>query len=247
MKVKLALVIACFLVSPIAGLAQTALSEMAQEEGDPIDGLIKSSVSTWVEAMNFFLTTSSKEYDDYLQEMFRKDRDAYREGKDKELDSNMAFQVFMCNDDDDNIYARYSTGKKRKILPTITMTFSDVSSGKSFTAKKTIRDIRKYLGKMKYDIDHIDVVNVQVYLVDDAKKMKGRDTGEFTYYAEHIFAIADYLVENGAYKMINHENDSFYINRGKSYWDLNRDEEKLLRKDNVVVILGDVSLNVFYK
>lgn len=244
MKVKLALVFVCFLVSPIAGLAQVTLSEVMQKEIPSIDCLVKSSISPWIEAVHFYLTTETdlKKYDRI------KDFETYLKISNKRWDNKETFQVFMCNDDDDNIYARYSTGKKRKILPTITMTFTDISSGKSFEKKKNIRNLLKFLEKEKYCIDHIDVTNVQVYLVDNVKKMESRDyVGKFYYCVEHIFAIADYLVENGVYKMVNHENDSFYINKGKSYWGLIRDEEKLLQKDNVVVILGDVCLNVFYK
>lgn len=233
-----------FISLPIVGVAQTTLGEVMKNEVTPIDSLVKSSITAWTDAMVFFLTTDGRK-----QARFNtpEETEAYREYLNKEFDHNDSFKAFMCNDDDDDTYARYSTGKKRNVLPTITMTFTNVTSGKSSIIKKNIRSLNKFLGKSKYDVDHIDVEKVQVYLVDDAKKKEGSDFGRFVYYTEHIFATAEYIVNKGVYEMVSQQNDSFYINRGKSYWGLNRDEEAMIKKDNVVVIIGDVSLTVFYK
>ena len=215
-----------------------------RNEVTPIDSIVKSSVSAWTDAMFFFLTTDGRQH---VCSNTNGETEAYRDYLNKEFDYNDSFKVFMCNDDDDKTYAKYSTGKKRNILPTITMTFTNMSSGKSSVIKKNIRNLNKFLGKSQYNVDHIDIENVQVYLVDDAKKKEGSDIGSFVYYTEHIFATAKYKVSNGVYEMVNLQNDSFYIDRGKSYWGQNRDEEALIKKDNVVVILGDVCLTVFYK
>lgn len=244
MKAKIIFAIIHFVLFPLVGSAQATLSEVMPKETPSIDSLVKSSISSWLEAVHFYLTTETdlKKYDRI------KDLDTYMKIFNKRLDSKETFQVFMCNYKEDDTYARYSTGQKRKILPTITMTFTDISSGKSFKKKKNIQNLLKFLEKEKYSIDHIDVTNVQVYLVDEAKKMESQDyVGKFYYYAEHIFAIADYQIKNDRYEMVSYKNDSFFIARGKSYWGLYRNEEYMLQQDNVVVILGDVNLNVFLK
>ena len=241
---KTKLIIITFMLIPKGGIAQTTLGEMMRNEVTPIDSIVKSSVSAWTDAMIFFLTTDGRKHASFNTP---EETEAFRDYLNKEFDHNDSFKAFMCNDDDDETYAKYSTGKKRNILPTITMTFTNLSSGKSSVIKKNIRSLNKFLGKSKYNVDHIDVESVQVYLIDDAKKKEGSDIGRFVYYTEHIFATAEYKVSNGVYEMVSQQNDSFYINRGKSYWGQNRDEEALIKKDNVVVILGDVCLTVFYK
>lgn len=243
MKAKSVFAIIYFLLCPMVGLAQTTqLNELMQKDTSPIDSLVKSSIFPWLEAVNFYLTTETnlKKYD------YRKDFDTYMKIFQKRFDGKETFQVFMCNDSDDDIYVIYSTGQKRRILPTITMTFIDISSGKSFQKRYSIRKMLKFLEKTQCDVDHIDVTSIQVYLVDKVKKQENHDNiGKFCYYAEHIFATADYQIINDIYEMKNMQSDSFYINRGKSYWGTIRNEEHLLQVDNVVVILGDVNLNVF--
>ena len=238
----------CLLIAIVffhmSGFAQTKLGEMMRNEVTPIDSIVKSSVSAWADAMIFFLTTDGRKHASFNTP---EETEAYRDYLKKEFHHNDSFKAFMCNDDDDETYAKYSTGKKRNILPTITMTFTNLSSGKSSVIKKNIRSLNKFLGKSKYNVDHVAIESVQVYLIDEAKKKEGSDISRFVYYTEHIFATAEYKVSNGVYEMVSQQNDSFYINRGKSYWGQNRDEEALIKKDNVVVILGDVCLTVFYK
>lgn len=238
------LLLVSFLMCPIIGTAQTSFGEMEQKEITPIDSLVKTSVSDLKKAMAFFLTTKRKDYQHFKT---KDDTKRFQDYLKEEFDHHDAFKAFMCFDNDDDIYARYSTGKKRRILPNITINLTNVKNRKSTKIRKNIRNLHNFYSKKKYNIDHIDIEKIQVFLVDEAVKKEGSDIGQFEYYAEHIFAIADFIVTNGDYKMVGHENDSFYINRGKSYWGLNRDEEKLLKENGVVVILGDVHMNIFYK
>lgn len=232
------------LTSSSLSWGQSTLGEMMTQEITPIDSLVKLSVNIWKEALTFYLSTDNWKHK-HLKT--KEDIKAYQAYLSKSFGHNEAFKAFMCNDDDDDTYARYSTGQKRSIMPMITMTFSNVSSGKSSVIRKNIRSLNKFLGKACYNVDHIEVENVQVYLVNEAVKKEGSDIGRFVYYTEHIFATAEYSVHDDKYEMVSQQNDSFLINRGKSYWGQNRDEEALIIKDNVVVILGDVKLSVFYK
>lgn len=240
---KTSLLIIFIFISKVS-IAQTTLGEIMKNEITPIDSIVKSCVSEWTNAVSFFLTSNRKKHSRFNNKEEISNQMDYMS---KEYNHKESFKSFMCNDDDDDTYARYSTGKKRNILPIITLTFTDMKSGKSSVVKKNIRNLQKFLVKTNYNINHIDVENVQAYLVDEAKKKEGADIGRFVYYSEHIFSIAEYKVRNGIYEMVNLQNDSFYINRGKSYWGQNRNEEALLKKDNIVVILGDASITIYYK
>lgn len=222
---KTTFLIITFLSVSMVSIAQTTLGETIKNEVTSIDSLVKSNISAWTDAMAFFLTTDERKLS------IKTSVKAYGNYLFNKLRHNESFKAFMCNKNDDDAYVRYSTGKKRNILPTITMTFTNVTSGKSFTIKKNIRSLNKFLRKTTYNIEHIDIENVQVYLVDDVKRKEGVDIARFVYYTEHIFATAEYKVSKDIYEKVNQQNDSFYINRGKSYGEPKRNEEALIKKE----------------
>lgn len=230
----------------ITATSQNEMMAITNNETATIDSIVTSNMKAWVEAVTFLLTTDFKSKGRYFKT--EEESDAFLSKTEQKYECYNTFKIFMCNDDDDDTVVKDSNGNKRSILPTITVVFKDVASGKSTTQKKTIRNLKKFLEKSKYSVDHIDVTNIQVYLVDDVKKLNLQDgIGKFVCYVEHVFSLADYQFDDGKYKLTNLQNDSFFINRGKSYWGQNRNEEKLIQQDNVVVIIGDVSLNVYYK
>ena len=235
------------LLCTVFAKGQLTLGDIVEKEKSSVDSIVQTSVERWIEAVEYFLAENKEEQMNSFPRN-EEERVSFWKRWNERYDNNKTFFAFMCNDPDDDIFLRYPSGKKRNLLPMVTLNFTNKASGKTTTVKKNIRDLQRYLSKVKYKVNHVDAEKVQVFLVDQAIRKKGRDEcAEFVYYTEHVYAIADYVVSNGVYEQVSQTNDSFNIIRGKSYWELNRDEEELLKKDKVVVILGNANLNVYYE
>ena len=212
---------------------------------ETIENLLKASVDSWCAAVKFLLSSKVDKKDNFKTKEEVKDFHAHYKEKMKHEES---YEVFMCNDKDDDIMAYDSFGKKVRVEPVISIEFIEKASGKSRQVKKSILELSAYLEKQNFSVDTVNVETVQVYLVDQVVKMNSRDDiGNFVYCNDHIYAIANYELCNGVYNLVNKQDYSFDVKRGKSYWGIHRDEEKILKENGVVVLLGNVSIKVFCK
>ncbi len=232
---------------PIQHSAQTTSEKITKNETEVMDSLVKHSVSEIKNAILFFLTTDDKNHANISNS---ESRQLYGEYLSKKFDYKQSLKAFMCYDKDDDTYARSPTEEKLYAIPipTVTLVFINLSTGKTDVVKKDVRKLLKFLEKKIYNVESIEVDSAQVYLVDDVRKMEGVDIGKFTYYNEHVSSIIDYQVSKGVYEMKSKNSDNFYINRGKTYYGVTqRDEEELMSTDNAVIILGNVKFTIFYK
>lgn len=213
---------------------------------DVIKDIIEANIKKLNAAMTFLMSIEEPQSGKYFQTA--EEAESYHNYRKNKMRFEEFYDLFMCNDEDDKTTIRNSVGEKISLLPTITMTLKNMQTGETLLVKKSIRNLNSFFEKTKYSVERIDIESVRVFLIDRVKKMESNDKiGHYVYYDEHVYSIANYCFDGGTFKQNNLKKENFNIERGKSYWGVHRDEESLLRNDNVVVLFGDVSLIIYHK